>query len=47
MLVGMVASGGERMSCSKWSYEPQKCDGDFCPGECDDCPKCYESEDEE
>lgn len=27
------------MSCSKWSYTPEKCDGDFCMGDCDDCPK--------
>lgn len=27
------------MSCSKWSYVPEICDGDFCVGECDICPK--------
>lgn len=32
------------MSGSKWRYSPEKCDGDFCPGECDDCPKCWEDD---
>lgn len=27
------------MSVSKWAYEPDKCDGDFCIGECDRCGK--------
>ena len=27
------------MSVSKWAYIPDKCDGDFCCGNCDDCPK--------
>lgn len=27
------------MSVSKWAYHPAKCDGDFCLGECDLCPK--------
>ena len=27
------------MSVSKWAYEPEKCDGDFCPGDCDFCHK--------
>lgn len=27
------------MSVSKWAYEPEKCDGDFCPGDCDGCFK--------
>lgn len=22
------------MSCSKWAYEPEKCDGDYCVGDC-------------
>ena len=36
------------MSGSKWRYSPEKCDGDFCPGDCDKCPKCWEDvEDEE
>lgn len=25
------------MSVSKWAYEPKKCDGGFCCGECDNC----------
>ena len=31
------------MSVSKWAYESWKCDGDFCPGDCDFCGKAYES----
>lgn len=27
------------MSVSKWAYEPSKCDGDICAGDCDLCPK--------
>ena len=27
------------MSVSKWSYIPSKCDGDYCPGDCDGCRK--------
>lgn len=30
------------MSVSKWAYEPEKCDGDFCVGECDLCNKKWE-----
>lgn len=22
-----------------WSYNPDKCDGDLCPNDCDYCPK--------
>ena len=35
------------MSVSRWAYEPEKCDGDFCCGDCDFCPKAEEEEDEE
>lgn len=35
------------MSGSRWRYSPEKCDGDFCPGECDNCPKCWEDAEEE
>lgn len=27
------------MSVSMWAYTPEKCDGDFCIGECDICNK--------
>lgn len=27
------------MSVSKWAYVPAQCDGDFCCGYCDECPK--------
>lgn len=26
------------MSVSLWAYEPEKCDGQPCCGECDNCP---------
>lgn len=29
------------MSVSKWAYEESKCEGDFCIGDCDICPKKY------
>lgn len=32
------------MSVSKWAYEPYKCDGEFCIGDCD---LCYKAELEE
>lgn len=35
------------MSVSKWNYEPQKCDGDFCVGDCDLCNKETEEEEED
>ena len=35
------------MSVSKWAYEPEKCDGDICVGECDLCPKAHEEESED
>ena len=31
---------------SHWGYTPEKCDGDFCPQECDDCPKADMDEEE-
>lgn len=34
------------MSISKWGYNPEKCDGDFCCGDCDFCPKAYEEDEE-
>lgn len=37
------------MSVSKWAYKPEKCDGDYCCGDCDYCQKLSEvlEEDEE
>ena len=32
------------MSIKMWSYEPEKCDGDYCPGRCDNCNKAYDGE---
>lgn len=28
-----------------WSYRPEKCDGDYCPMDCDRCPKGGEDDD--
>lgn len=30
------------MSVSLWAYDPDKCDGDVCRGDCDLCIKAYE-----
>ena len=35
------------MSVSKWAYSPDKCDGDYCPGDCDYCKKADEEKTEE
>lgn len=32
------------MGVHTWSYEPEKCDGDFCPCDCDVCPKAHDGE---
>ena len=32
------------MSVSKWAYTPEKCDGDYCCGDCDHCDKTTEFE---
>ena len=46
MLGNDYCSYGERgrrqMSCSKWAYDPEKCDYDYCPGDCDNCSKAEE-----
>lgn len=31
------------MSVDKWAYEPQKCDGEICVGDCDLCQKAKTS----
>ena len=35
------------MSVSKWAYTPEKCDGDYCYGDCDNCPKANEDEEDD
>lgn len=35
------------MSMRLWAYEPEKCDGNICPNECDRCPKAKEPKDED
>lgn len=35
------------MSVSKWAYKAEKCDGEYCCGCCDDCPKLNEVLEEE
>ena len=32
------------MSVSKWAYSPDKCDGDYCPGDCDYCDKAEDDD---
>ena len=35
------------MSVSKWAYKPEKCEGEFCPGDCDICYKAKRNIEEE
>ena len=35
------------MSVSKWAYKPEKCDGDYCCGDCDYCNKAEDEEEPE
>ena len=42
--------GGDDNMSDLWAYDPEKCDGDFCPMNCDICGKKYddlEGEEEE
>lgn len=32
------------MSTSKWAYDPRRCDGQPCPGDCDRCTRWQEEE---
>lgn len=32
------------MGVSKWAYDPEKCDYDYCVGDCDFCQKADEEE---
>ena len=32
------------MSVSLWAYKPEKCDGDFCPMDCENCSKNFKWE---
>ena len=32
------------MSVSLWAYDPDICDGDYCPCDCDFCRKAYDRE---
>ena len=34
------------MSGRLWAYSSEKCDGEYCPGDCDRCYKADWSEDE-
>lgn len=27
-----------------WAYTPERCDGDYCPGDCDRCEKAEEED---
>jgi len=35
------------MSVFRWAYDPKKCDGDYCCGDCDNCRKAEQEEDDE
>jgi len=35
------------MSVSLWKYDPEKCDGIPCCGDCDECKNWKEEDDEE
>ena len=35
------------MSVSRYRYDPEMCDGDYCPGDCDYCSKEPEEDEEE
>lgn len=35
------------MSVSKWAYEPKKCDGQFCCGDCEFCELANDTDEEE
>jgi len=39
-------TGDDNMS-DLWAYSPEKCDGDFCPMNCDICGKKYDDLEEE
>lgn len=34
------------MSVDKWGYEPWKCDGEYCNGDCDNCYKAELTKDD-
>jgi len=34
------------MSCDKWAYDPERCNDQICPGDCDFCD-IWKDEDEE
>lgn len=34
---------GEFMSVSKWAYDPNKCEGQMCCGDCDHCSKAFKT----
>lgn len=35
------------MSCSLWRYDPEKCEGKICCGDCDECHYPYDEDEEE
>lgn len=35
------------MSVSLWAYQPDKCDGNVCPGDCDSCGKADKEADKD
>lgn len=41
-----IITEGDDMSVSKYDYIPEKCDGDYCPGDCDLCSKANLAEED-
>ena len=39
--------GGLYVSVDKWAYSPEKCDYEYCVGDCDRCPLAEEDDEEE
>ena len=37
----------KKMSVSKWAYDPDRCDGQPCPGDCDFCHLWQDGGDDE
>jgi len=34
------------MSVSLWAYDPERCDDQICPGDCDNCSRWLDEESE-
>ena len=43
----VATAKGETMSVSKWAYDPEMCNDQICPGDCEFCRIWLDREDEE